>query len=462
MSTFLDDGAVADVLVVGGGPAGIAATLSLWSLGGDDLQVAWVDPTFTSGRLAKLENVHCNTKIDLMSNANHFRHPNFGKVEAVETEVQHMCATAHHLKDCTDPSQIGWTRLGSCRRIFDAATRGILSSGRVKALQGTVLACVFDASQQLWKSQVVAQSSDHGTSAPAAAAAAAAAAAPRLITSKNIIFATGAEPRQTVSTTRVATLLDMEEALDLEQLRIVLRPHLRDSSAGGRVAVLGNSHSAALVLSNLRDLASEFHQIKVTNVVRREVRFAEWMENIGSYKWNSTGLKGYGAVFGRAHMIPGTEGSSWMSIEPFDSFDESNFDFVVDCTGYVGTKLPELRLLERTSSASSASASEASGPAAPAAAAAEAAGAGAGRLVEVRPLRDDVTGRLQGLPAAYAVGAPWGEPAGILWGKGYEKNEGFVSESSFIGFRVFTDRSNLIVEHILRSNSNRNVPAASL
>eukprot|EP00913_Durusdinium_trenchii_P005548 g5169.t1 len=96
----------------------------------------------------------------------------------------------------------------------------------------------------------------------------------------------------------------LRTTVDQETLKKALAPHQR-------VAVLGNSHSAAVSLAKLGDLAVPL-SLRVGCFGRRPLRCAEWLPQHDMYRYTSTGLKGFGAVFGRECMAKGTE---WLEIK---------------------------------------------------------------------------------------------------------------------------------------------------
>ncbi|CAK0793748.1 unnamed protein product [Prorocentrum cordatum] len=336
-------------------------------------------------------------KVDLLVGPAFFGHPLLLPVmEQVEPALQALVSRAHPLPGSVDPSERGFTYLGDCKAVFDAATAGILAGGTAP-IHGCVEKLTPDGGG--WRATVTDAS---GTSSE--------------VWARCVVLATGCRPKDSVE----GACLPLEDAFVVEKLASRLR-------ARDRVAVIGNSHSAAIVLSNLHELKQSL-SLHVGNFARRPVRLAEWMPDLGTYRYTSTGLKGFGAVFGQEHM---THDSASLQISPASAFDGSEWDWTIDCTGYVPNVLPEVpgvtHYLDRC---------EASGQ----------------------------LGVERGMAGVFGVGAPWPEPPGRLWGTGLEDAEGFKSEGSFIGFHLFFARAVLVaaeIDRILRERPSAESHSAS-
>eukprot|EP00434_Breviolum_minutum_P005093 symbB.v1.2.004491.t1/scaffold250.1/size251770/2 len=379
----------ADVLVVGAGPAGISAVVALRSRG---RRVLWVDPEFNSGRLSRYMDVPCNTKVDILVSKKNFGHPLLNDKEVnISKAIDVMRDTAHELNGSIDPSTLGWTSLGRCKDIFQVATSQLIDAG-VAHVKGKVIKLKPVGTG--WEATIQKENGRE-----------------QYFKTFAVILATGGEPK-------VPQLKDATKAMSLEVT--FQKDQLSEALISKkRVAVLGNSHSAAVALAKLGEFA-ESRQLQVACFKRRPVRCAEWLPHQDGYKYTSTGLKGFGAVFGRQYMDKGT---TWLEIKDVQDFNEAQWDWVVDATGYKQSVLPEIPGIDTS-----------------------------------KLLRNEATGRLElteasnvGNTQLFAVGVPWGEPPGRFWGKGCEDLEGFKGETTFTGFSLFLDRALLITEEIHRA-----------
>lgn len=375
MASLCLSGRLFDVLIVGAGPAGIAATLAL-----QGRRIAWVDPEFSSGRLARWHTVPCNTKIDLLVGQKFFAHPLLESMRMkIEPALDQLVAGAYPLPESKDPSTLGFCYLGDCKAVYDALTAE-LQARDVETMCGHVDRLAHGDIG--WKATC---KSAEGT---------------KELMAHCVVLATGVEPKKFAG----PCAMSVEDVFNTELLASKVRP-------GEKLAVLGNSHSAAIALANLHALKDSLN-IHIVNFVRRPVRLAEWVPDLGTYRYTSTGLKGFGAVFGQKHM---THDSQSIQIRPAESFVQNEFDWIIDCTGYVPTPLPAISDVSCSLERSEAS----------------------GRL-----------GQELGISGLFAVGAPWPEPPGRYWGKGMEDAEGFRTESNFIGFHLFFDRAASIASEI--------------
>ncbi|OLP80437.1 hypothetical protein AK812_SmicGene39154 [Symbiodinium microadriaticum] len=319
-----------------------------------------------------------------------FRHPLLQHVgSSVAPALQKLIADAESLPGSTDPSQLGWTTLGACKRMFDAATSGALQAGGLSRLIGKVVRLTPNGAH--WVATV---DSHQGQ---------------KCVKVRCVVLATGAEPK----VAPLPNALSAEKTFDEDSLRHQLRPNQR-------LAVLGNSHTAAVALAKLRELAVPM-LLSITCFARRPLRCAEWLEHSQVYRYNSTGLKGFGAVFGRECMIHGT---SWLQVKDVKDFSPEHWDWIIDCTGYVKSQLPAID-----------------------------------GVIKAQDLpRDEASGALLGAPPGlFALGVPWGEAPGRLWGRGLEAEDGFRGEDTFVGFSMFFARANLLADE--KSQQLREKPA---
>eukprot|EP00927_Polykrikos_kofoidii_P079271 TRINITY_DN76058_c0_g1_i1.p1 TRINITY_DN76058_c0_g1~~TRINITY_DN76058_c0_g1_i1.p1 ORF type:complete len:459 (-),score=82.37 TRINITY_DN76058_c0_g1_i1:9-1385(-) len=422
---------LADVLVVGAGPAGIASVLSLRGL-----RVVWVDPEFDSGRLGLLKNVPCNSKVDLLNGNKFFRHPLFDSVASARNPaLDKLIAEAYHLPTSRDPSALGWTNLGACKGVFDAATAAILTSGddessALSRVRGRVQRLSRSVASGEWLATVSNFTTPQETSTEEDGGDIQGAAEFIQVRARCVVLATGVEPK----VPQDGKHLSSEVAFDPEALHARLRP-------GDAVAVIGHSHSAAVALANLSRLVDPL-QLQLTIVPRtlKPARLAEWVPELGSYRYTSSGLKGASAVFGEAVMTGPNNKLDSLDVVPLENFDPESCRWLVDCTGYVPSSLPwivssDANLGERATDLA---------PVAPSGGTAKkvvASGTSAG--VVDHPTRDRVTGRLVGFQGLFGLGAAWGETPGVTWGQGMEEVEGFKNEY-LIGFHVFFTRATMM------------------
>ena len=232
-----------DWLVIGAGPAGIAAVGKLLDYGVEPKQIAWVDPEFRVGDLgAKWQNVPGNTKIELF--LRYLRaSPSFeytGSYPIERIDPQETCL----LKEIYTPLQDVTSRL----------------RGKVFAFAGTV------RSVRQERNGWVAEMGE------------------RELFSKKVIAAIGAEPKRLE-----IDAVPLECALDPERLKKEIEP-------GDVVGVFGSSHSAVLVLANLMGTCVE----KVYNFYRSEHRYAVYQD--GWILYDDIGLKGFAAKWAKEHL----------------------------------------------------------------------------------------------------------------------------------------------------------------
>ncbi len=235
-------------VIVGAGPAGIAALGQLIDSGVNSKQIAWVDPAFQVGDFgAKWRNVSSNTKVDL-----------FLKFLTGYKAFQYaQCKEAYPLHQL-DPE-------ATCLLHYAAEPLSWVTErlkSQVKAITSHVLKLKME--QGHW--QVTLQDGN--------------------IQSKNVVLAVGSEPRVMDSVVPVIPLVD---ALDKARLQ-------KWVDQTDTVAVYGASHSAIIVVRLLLDLGVK----KVINFYQGPLRYAVYLDNF--ILFDNTGLKGDTAKWAREHI----------------------------------------------------------------------------------------------------------------------------------------------------------------
>lgn len=244
--------------VIGAGPAGITAVANLLDRGATG--IAWLDPEFAVGRLgARYRSVPGNTRAQLF-------HDYFQALAPVRELLGHPAV---------EPA---WQTLAA----MAPGERGPLGvvcdvlAGLTEALRERVVAVT---------SQVTALEREDGSWRLALHAG-------QHLHARCVVFATGAVPARLPGASASGVQeVSLDDALDPARLQ-------RQLGAGDRVAVIGNSHSAVLVLKNLVELPEPPAQ--VLNLVRRPLIFAEYLD--GWIRHDDSGLKGTAADWAHEHL----------------------------------------------------------------------------------------------------------------------------------------------------------------
>ena len=239
-----------DWLVIGAGPAGIAAVGKLLDQQIQPAKIAWVDPTFTVGDFGtKWRNVPSNTKVNLFIkflNACHsFEYAKCPHNFAIHQLDMNKTCELHYM---ADPLQ--WV------------TEELMK--KVSTYTGYVTHLVLTDRQ--WQAVI----ND------------------KKITSKNVILAIGAEPK--------TLMLDSTEIIPLDH---TFDKHKLSSICTDEdvVAVFGSSHSAILIIRNLLESCT---LKKVINFYHSPLRYAVYLEN--EILFDDTGLKGTTAEWARENI----------------------------------------------------------------------------------------------------------------------------------------------------------------
>ena len=237
---------VYDWLVVGAGPAGIAAVGKLLDNGVPPNRVCWVDPEFRAGDLgAKWLNVSSNTKVRIFKLF--FR----------------ACRSFEYQKDGFALETFGDEEtclLSNVAKPLQSITAQLML--KVATLRTTVTGIRMKGG--IW----------HATSALGD------------VGSRNVVLAIGAEPSRM---RYQAPCISLDDALDPDRLRQALEKD-------GVVGVFGSSHSAIMAIHNLIDAGAS----RVINFYRSPLRYAvdygDWI------LYDNTGLKGVTADWARGQM----------------------------------------------------------------------------------------------------------------------------------------------------------------
>jgi len=283
-------------LVIGVGPAGIAAVGRLIDHGVQPEKIGWMDPHFQVGDLGmKWGAVPSNTKVSLFmrflegSEAFGFmrRHRKF-PIESIP--LDQTC----ELRDIASPLQ--W--------ISDELKK------KVHPIQDFCLA--LNLCEGRWEAKTKGKSAY----------------------SKNVILAIGADPK-TMDRSGIHTI-ELETALDKEKLR----------KAVGKedvVGVFGASHSAILVLANQLDVGAK----KVIHFYRSPHRYAVFLEDW--ILFDDTGLKGFAASWARKHL----DGRLPTNLERISVLDRISEERLATCNkavyavGFDRRKLPVLEQYDK-------------------------------------------------------------------------------------------------------------------
>jgi hypothetical protein len=242
----MNNNEIFDWLVIGGGPAGIAAVGSLLDSKVPQQKIGWIDPMFEVGDLGgKWQNVPSNTTVKLFLKYLHARHSFDYKQKEKKFSLDHLDPNSYCLlKEIVKPLQWITEQLHS----------------KVKSIRGEAIA--LRQNKGCWEVKTKATP----------------------ILAKNVILATGSEPKQLPFTH--ATIISLEIALDPSKLAKAIQP--KDI-----VGVFGSSHSAVLILANLEKIAPR----QIYNFYRSPHLYAldlgDWI------LFDNTGLKGFAADWAR-------------------------------------------------------------------------------------------------------------------------------------------------------------------
>lgn len=277
-------------IVIGAGPAGIAAVGKLIDNGVHPHKIAWIDPFFEVGDLGKKwQEVSSNTKVDLFLKFLHdvksFNYDLNSKHFSINTlPRENTCL----LKEIAEPLQF----------ITDDLKK------RVKIFTTTAVALnLFD---NRW--EVKTENSK--------------------IYGKNVILAIGCEPKKL----EYSNLEEIPLEIALNPRKLKENIHPKD-----HVAVFGSSHSAILILSNLLNL-----DLHVVNFYRSPLLYAV---DLGNWLlFDNTGLKGYAASYAKEHLDGALPKKLQRVLSSDHLFEEhlSKCNKAVYAVGFKRRKLPVL------------------------------------------------------------------------------------------------------------------------
>jgi cation diffusion facilitator CzcD-associated flavoprotein CzcO len=288
----MNKGEMATWLVIGAGPAGIAAVGKLLDQQIPKEEIFWLDPSFQVGDLgSKWQEVSSNTKVALflefLNACESFRY----QKRHAPFPIDRLKPDDHCLlKEIVSPLQ--WI------------TDHLFSS--VNAIRGEALA--LNLRNGCW--EVKSRS-------------------PALIRAKNVILATGSEAK-TLPYTH-PPIIPLEVALDPKRLTEQIHPQ-------DVVGVFGSSHSAVLALANLMNSKPKM----VHNFYRSPHLFAIELNNW--ILFDNTGLKGFAATWAHQHL----DGTLPKNLKRLLVSDETFEEVLADCNkviyavGFERRKLPVL------------------------------------------------------------------------------------------------------------------------
>jgi hypothetical protein len=256
-------------IIIGAGAAGVTAAASLARAG---IRCVIVDASgFDVGRLSRFASAGVPANTKLVNLVAQFK----GATEVIHSEetqaaleILRGSGQPMPLLEPHDPAgPLGWCSIEGMIGPLRAVTKELEQSPFVTFLPGTVESLRLDTSTMVWTA-LGRSSAGEGEGEGEGGGE------PFEVAGRVLVLSTGAEPRSLelpvlpggVSVPRV---IDMETALDKRDLAALLRGTAPPASAaatgsglvegGGKVVVgvVGNSHSGALILENLRQLCEE-------------------------------------------------------------------------------------------------------------------------------------------------------------------------------------------------------------
>ena len=357
---------LASCCVIGAGPAGclVAAEAALRGL-----EVTWCDDSgFKAGMLQNYKHVPANTKLLYLKAQGFFD----GSIEklASHTAVRHAIDNMF-LKVISNPTNMlqwdptphcktenlpnGWPNMNEVAELFEALSNAITDLPNVCRVDGRALSCIRDEDLGTWRVEMQkCIETSEGETAPLRKTE---------CISNAIVMCLGGQPRvlpelQSVlkclpSGVEPPSVLDSEEGLNPDTLSAAVgsatkaeREMYPSGSHRPKIAVIGNSHTGALVLRNLKALG--FGYPDVTVHCREPVLLAEWINNAGTYKYSAHGLKGLAASFALddlaqgSHSLLGDHGTSMPMDALWSRLRKGYYRLVISCCGFEYNSIPKL------------------------------------------------------------------------------------------------------------------------
>ncbi|KAJ3358668.1 hypothetical protein GGF32_010093 [Allomyces javanicus] len=280
--------AATSAAVIGAGPAGLAVVARLLDTGAP--RITWIDPAFNGGRLARYPEVPSNTKVALFLQYAAVSPALTKAADAAATDPRATlaaleqgkgCALVHAQKLCADLA----SALATAFPDRVDVRRGWVSAVHAKSNAEFVVDVVDGVKDDFAPNGTVSSFAANGTKSTTVHAA-------------RLFLCTGSEPTPTpVAPAPHASfphvrVLDLDTCLTPSALPALLKPT-------DRVAVVGSSHSAVLVLKNLSEYLTDRASAHVVNFTRHALKYAEYQPD-GTIKYDNTGLKGVAADWARA------------------------------------------------------------------------------------------------------------------------------------------------------------------
>ncbi|CAH7672663.1 pyridine nucleotide-disulphide oxidoreductase-domain-containing protein [Phakopsora pachyrhizi] len=264
-----DDQVPYEFTVIGAGPGGISAVANL--IDRSVTRLAWVDPEFEAGMIgSKYREVPSNTTVQTFLDCVSFSPTLLELVRVAKRPNAYTVLEGF-------PRDEG-VNLGLGAELLRFLTRELISqrSTIVKSIRGKVMLLNFDSKG--WNVEVEANRSERA-----------------LINfnSSKVVLSIGSRPIRLPPKAALPEI-DLDIALSRSKLQKFLQEKSIKDRDDTKIAVVGSSHSAILVLSNLLDLTE---RLTLIHLYRSPLRFAVKME--GWTLYDNTGLKGFAADWAR-------------------------------------------------------------------------------------------------------------------------------------------------------------------